>query len=112
MSFASNILFAFHLTLCLISDHIGFVSKAMSLDKSLTAFTSAPSAYLTDYFAIPVDAAGEVGWPSAMAAQGKLPREQNQHLGELDAKVNLLTLPSSQISPTADHTTQITHFLS
>lgn len=43
-----------------------------------------------------MDAAGEEGWQSTMLAQGKLVRDQQQCLGVLDAKINLLTNTLSQ----------------
>lgn len=45
-----------------------------------------------------MDAAGEASWQNAMAAHGKLVREQQQHLGELDAKMNMLTNAISSTS--------------
>lgn len=38
-----------------------------------------------------MDAAGEVSWQNTIAAQGKLVGDQQQHLGELDAKLNMFT---------------------
>lgn len=45
---------------------------------------------MMDYFAIPMDAAGESNWHKAIVVQGKLVEDQ-QHLVELDAKLNMLT---------------------
>lgn len=38
----------------------------------------------------------DASWRNAILAQGKLVREQQKHLGELDAKVNLLINAVSQ----------------
>lgn len=57
--------------------------------------------HITDYFAIPMDAAGESNWHKAMVAQGRLVGDQQQHLVELDAKLNMLTsiISTTFVSP-------------
>lgn len=38
---------------------------------------------MTDYFAIPINASREGSWQNVISAQGRLMKEQQQHLGDL-----------------------------
>lgn len=52
---------------------------------------------MTDYFTNPMDVAGEESQLNSMSAQGILLGEQQQCLGELDAKLNQLTRAVSRV---------------